>query len=62
MIDPRAAALRDRLRWRLVAAAATPATGTGEVDPAVAGAYLRGLVADGADALAVLAHTGRGPY
>ncbi|MFC6016272.1 dihydrodipicolinate synthase family protein [Plantactinospora solaniradicis] len=62
MIDARAAALRDRLRWRLVAAAATPTTATGEVDPAVTGAYLRGLVADGADALAVLAHTGRGPY
>lgn len=62
MIHPSAAALRDRLRWRLVAAAATPATATGEVSPAVVEAYLRGLVADGADALAVLAHTGRGPY
>lgn len=62
MIDPAAADLRDRLRWRLTAAAATPMTADGEVDPALVEAYLRGLVADGADALAVLAHTGRGPY
>lgn len=62
MIDPRAAALRDRLRWRLVAAAATPATVDGRVDAGVVDAYLHGLVADGADALAVLAHTGRGPF
>jgi 4-hydroxy-tetrahydrodipicolinate synthase len=62
MIDARAALLRDRLRWRLVAAAATPATAAGTVDPVVVGAYLRRLVADGADALAVLAHTGRGPF
>ncbi|PZF91986.1 dihydrodipicolinate synthase family protein [Micromonospora deserti] len=34
----------------------------GTVDAAVLDRYLRGLVADGADALAVLAHTGRGPY
>ncbi|MBO4207204.1 dihydrodipicolinate synthase family protein [Micromonospora echinofusca] len=61
-IDPRAAALRDRLRWRLVAAAATPSTVTGTIDPATVGGYLRGLVVDGADALAVLAHTGRGPF
>ncbi|MFC7547696.1 dihydrodipicolinate synthase family protein [Plantactinospora sp. GCM10030261] len=62
MIDARAVALRDRLRWRLVAAAATPSTATGTVVPTVVGAYLRRLVADGADALAVLAHTGRGPF
>ena len=62
MIDPAAAQLRDQLRWRLIAAAATPTTVDGAVDPAVLGAYLRGLVADGAEALAVLAHTGRGPY
>lgn len=62
MIDARAAALRDRLRWRLVAAAATPAAADGSVDLAVVETYLRRLVADGADALAVLAHTGRGPY
>ncbi|SCL26774.1 4-hydroxy-tetrahydrodipicolinate synthase [Micromonospora rhizosphaerae] len=62
MIDPNAAALRDRLRWRLIAAATTPGSAAGEIDPALVGTYLRGLVADGADALAVLAHTGRGPY
>jgi len=62
MMDSRTAALRDRLRWRLIAAAATPADPAGEVDAGVLAAYLGGLVADGADALAVLAHTGRGPY
>ncbi|MGI5272821.1 dihydrodipicolinate synthase family protein [Nonomuraea sp. CA-218870] len=54
--------LRDRLRGALIAAAATPMTASGEVDPDVAGRYLDSLVADGADALAVLAHTGRGPF
>ncbi|MFG1954030.1 dihydrodipicolinate synthase family protein [Micromonospora sp. NPDC048830] len=62
MIAPAAAALRDRLRWRLIAATATPMDSGGVVDPAVLDRYLRGLVADGADALAVCAHTGRGPY
>ncbi|MFE9957138.1 dihydrodipicolinate synthase family protein [Micromonospora sp. NPDC005299] len=62
MIAPAAAALRDRLRWRLIAATATPVDATGAVDPAVLDRYLRGLVTDGAEALAVLAHTGRGPY
>ena len=61
-MDSRTAALRDRLRWRLIAAAATPADPAGEVDAGVLATYLGGLVADGADALAVLAHTGRGPY
>lgn len=61
MIDPRAAALRDRLRWQLVAATATP-TGPDGFAPDVFASYLRGLVADGAGALAVLAHTGRGPF
>ncbi|MGP4101558.1 dihydrodipicolinate synthase family protein [Nonomuraea sp. KM90] len=61
-IDPRAARLRDRLRGALVAAAATPMTASGEVDLDVAEAYFRGLAAAGADALAVLAHTGRGPF
>lgn len=60
--DPRAEALRDRLRRRLVAAAATPTDRDGRVDPATVGHYLRSLVADGAHALAVLAHTGRGPF
>ncbi|MFC0532432.1 dihydrodipicolinate synthase family protein [Phytohabitans kaempferiae] len=61
-IDPRAASLRDRLRGRLAAAAATPMDAAGRVEPAVLDAYLRGLLADGADALAVLAHTGRGGH
>ncbi|SCL45125.1 4-hydroxy-tetrahydrodipicolinate synthase [Micromonospora citrea] len=62
MIAPAAAALRDRLRWRLVAATATPMDADRTVDAEVLGRYLRGLVVDGADALAVCAHTGRGPY
>ncbi|MEV4202742.1 dihydrodipicolinate synthase family protein [Micromonospora globbae] len=62
MIAPAAAALRDRLRWRLVAATATPVDARRAVDAGVLDRYLRGLVADGADALAVCAHTGRGPY
>lgn len=62
MIDPVAAALRDRLRWRLTVAAATPMTRAGDVDPVLVEAYLHGLLGDGADALAVLAHTGRGPH
>ncbi|MEV4068324.1 dihydrodipicolinate synthase family protein [Nonomuraea fuscirosea] len=61
-IDPRAARLRDRLRGALVAAAATPMAASGEVDLDVAEAYFRRLAETGADALAVLAHTGRGPY
>ncbi|MEV2268394.1 dihydrodipicolinate synthase family protein [Nonomuraea africana] len=61
-IDPRAARLRDRLRGALVAAAATPMTRSGEVDLDLAESYFHRLVASGADALAVLAHTGRGPF
>ncbi|MER5421737.1 dihydrodipicolinate synthase family protein [Streptosporangium roseum] len=61
-IDSRAAELRDRLRGTLVAAAATPMTAAGEVDLDLVGDYLAGLVADGAGGLAVLAHTGRGPF
>ncbi|MGP3930010.1 dihydrodipicolinate synthase family protein [Nonomuraea sp. KM88] len=61
-IDPRAAALRDRLRGTLIAAAATPMTGSGEVDLDVVSRYFAGLVAGGATGLAVLAHTGRGPF
>jgi 4-hydroxy-tetrahydrodipicolinate synthase len=61
-LDVRAATLRDRLRWRLVPAAATPMDRAGRIDPAVLDHYLNSLVADGAHALAVLAHTGRGPY
>jgi 4-hydroxy-tetrahydrodipicolinate synthase len=54
--------LRDRLRGSLIAAAATPMTADGEVDLDLVARYLAGLVADGAGALAVLAHTGRGPF
>ncbi|WP_431911536.1 dihydrodipicolinate synthase family protein [Nonomuraea jabiensis] len=54
--------LRDRLRGALIAAAATPMTASGEVDLDLVSRYLAGLVADGATGLAVLAHTGRGPY
>lgn len=61
-IHPRAATLRDQLRGRLVAAAATPMDAAGHVEPAVLDGYLRGLLAGGADALAVLAHTGRGGH
>ncbi|MGP3910570.1 dihydrodipicolinate synthase family protein [Nonomuraea sp. 10N515B] len=61
-IDPQAARLRDRLRGALVAAALTPMTQAGEVDLDLAEAYFQRLVASGADALAVLAHTGRGPF
>ncbi|WP_431898687.1 dihydrodipicolinate synthase family protein [Nonomuraea sp. bgisy101] len=61
-IDTRAAGLRDRLRGALVAAAATPMTRSGEVDLDLAESYFHQLVATGADALAVLAHTGRGPF
>jgi 4-hydroxy-tetrahydrodipicolinate synthase len=61
-MDASAQALRDRLRGKLVAAAATPMTAEGEVDLDLVETYLRSLVADGADALAVLVHTGRGPF
>ncbi|MEZ7124567.1 dihydrodipicolinate synthase family protein [Nonomuraea sp. AD125B] len=61
-IDARAAGLRDRLRGSLAAAALTPMTPAGEVDLDVAEEYFLRLVASGAGALAVLAHTGRGPF
>ncbi|MEV6967618.1 hypothetical protein AB0M47_21185 [Hamadaea sp. NPDC051192] len=61
MIDSRAAQLRDRLRGQLVAATATP-TGPDGLDAGVLAGYLGGLAADGAGGLAVLAHTGRGPF
>ncbi|MFD0474057.1 hypothetical protein ACFQ0B_41795 [Nonomuraea thailandensis] len=61
-IDARAAGLRDRLRGGLAAAALTPMTRAGEVDLDVAETYFRRLADSGADALAVLAHTGRGPF
>ncbi|GAA1756198.1 dihydrodipicolinate synthase family protein [Nonomuraea bangladeshensis] len=61
-IDARAAGLRDRLRGSLAAAALTPMTPAGEVDLDIAEEYFLRLVASGAGALAVLAHTGRGPF
>ncbi|GAA3260603.1 dihydrodipicolinate synthase family protein [Nonomuraea helvata] len=61
-MDVAARNLRDRLRGALIAAAATPMTASGEVDLDVVSRYLAGLVADGVTGLAVLAHTGRGPY
>ncbi|GIH19734.1 dihydrodipicolinate synthase family protein [Rugosimonospora africana] len=61
-LDPAAARLRERLRWRLIAAAATPLSSDRAVDRQVLHRYLNGLVADRADGLAVLAHTGRGPF
>ncbi|MBT2227198.1 dihydrodipicolinate synthase family protein [Nonomuraea sp. NEAU-A123] len=61
-MDISAQALRDRLRGALLAAAATPMTASGEVDLGVVSRYFAGLVEDGVDGLAVLAHTGRGPY
>lgn len=54
--------LRDSLRGKLVAAAATPMTAAGEVDLELVESYFRSLVADGADGLAVAVHTGRGPF
>lgn len=61
-LDPLAARLGERLRGALIPAAATPMTGAGEVDLDIAGTYFRELVDSGAGALAVLAHTGRGPF
>ncbi|WP_433377561.1 dihydrodipicolinate synthase family protein [Streptosporangium sp. CA-115845] len=61
-ISSQAARLREQLRGTLLAAAATPMTASGEVDLDLVTAYFRGLLADGADGLAVLAHTGRGPF
>ncbi|MCG5216265.1 dihydrodipicolinate synthase family protein [Streptosporangium soli] len=61
-MDHRAASVRELLRWRLAAAALTPAHADGEVEHEALEPYLRSLVADGAGALAVCVHTGRGPY
>jgi 4-hydroxy-tetrahydrodipicolinate synthase len=61
LIDPRAAGLRDQLRGRLIPATATP-VGPDGLNREVLAGYLGGLVAGGAGALAVLAHTGRGPF
>jgi 4-hydroxy-tetrahydrodipicolinate synthase len=57
MIHPSAAALRDKLSGRLIAAALTPTA-----DAAIFKGYAESLVRDGAEALAVAAHTGRGPH
>lgn len=59
--DATAVALRDLLRGKLIAAAATPLPADGRPDRGVIDVYFDGLVADGTDALAVCAHTGRGP-
>ena len=56
------AELADRLRGRVVAAAATPMDAEGRVDPGLVEEYLASLVVDGAGGLAVCAHTGRGPF
>ncbi|MEV6864958.1 dihydrodipicolinate synthase family protein [Streptosporangium subroseum] len=61
-MSSQAAWLREQLRGTLLAAAATPMTASGEVDLDLMTAYFRSLLADGADGLAVLAHTGRGPF
>ena len=60
-IHPAAAALRDRLTGALVAAAATPLPAVAGTDPTVMKTYFGGLIDDGADSLAICAHTGRGP-
>ena len=52
--------LNGRLRWSLVAAAATPMRADGSTDPEVCSAYFAQLVRAGAGGLAVAAHTGRG--
>jgi len=62
MIDSAAAGLRDQLTGRLVAAALTPRRPDGTVDPPLLAHYFGGLVDDGVEALAVAAHTGRGPF
>lgn len=59
MSEPRPT-LAGRIRHRVVAAAATPMTRDGRVDPSVVEAYGKRLTASGAGALAVWAHTGRG--
>lgn len=61
MIHPRAAALRDQLTGSLVAATLTPRNEQG-IDPEILRGYLESLLRDGAEALAVAAHTGRGPH
>jgi len=61
MIDPSAGALRDLLTGRLIAATLTPRSSAG-IDADVLKAYFEGLIADGVEALAVAAHTGRGPF
>lgn len=55
-----AAELTGRLRWSLVAAAATPMRADGSTDPDVCEAYFGQLVRGGAGGLAIAAHTGRG--
>ncbi|PZF82919.1 dihydrodipicolinate synthase family protein [Jiangella anatolica] len=54
------AELTGRLRWSVVAAAATPMRADGSTDPNVCAAYFGQLVRGGAGGLAIAAHTGRG--
>jgi len=61
MIHTSAAALRDRLSGRLIAATLTPRSDAG-IDGTILRGYLSSLIVDGTEALAVAAHTGRGPY
>ncbi|WP_116948806.1 dihydrodipicolinate synthase family protein [Jiangella endophytica] len=57
-----AAELTGRLRWSLVAAAATPMRADGSTDPDVCETYFGHLVRGGAGGLAIAAHTGRGDH
>lgn len=60
MASTNVTAVAQQLRWAVVAAAATPRDAAGTVDLAVSRRYFQHLVADGADALAIAVHTGRG--
>lgn len=54
--------IAERLRWALVAAALTPMDADATVDADACAAYYERVLAGGADALAIGAHTGRGPF
>lgn len=58
---PAAREAADALSGLLIAAVATPMTAERRIDSAVTRSYFRGILADGADGLAVALHTGRGP-
>jgi 4-hydroxy-tetrahydrodipicolinate synthase len=61
VIEGAAAELGERLHGRLIAATLTPHDDSG-LDSGVFMGYLESLIEDGVEALAVAAHTGRGPY